>query len=129
MKSSRIEQVWHPYWLWEDAMMYHPALPDVNGEDRTKKVIELLGDTDHFYRVAKWMMLAFPYACEHNLTNPAMNRIAYIGQASCFYAYGITEEEVRKAWRFLSEEQRNEANETAGKALEEWENEYIKNHA
>lgn len=129
MKSSKIEQVWHPYWLWEDALMYHPAPSNVDEEERRKKVIGLLTDTRHFYNVAKWMTLAFPYACEHNLTNPVMNRIAYIGQASCFYAFGITEEEVRKAWGYLTEEQRDRANETAKKVLDEWENKYIKDHA
>lgn len=126
--TKRIEQVWHPYWLWEDALMYHPADKDTRGE-QVNHAIKLLSDPKHFEMVARWMILAFPYACEHNLTNPAMNKIAYIGQASCYYAYGVKEEETREAWRYLTEEQRERANQTAQRVLNDWESKYIKNHA
>lgn len=122
----KIEQIYHPYWLWEDVGMYRDP---PKGVDRSEKVIDLMTHAQHFYRVAKWMTLAYPYSCEHNLTNHGMNRIAYIGQASCYYAYGITEEETRKAWGLLTDEQRKEANEVAKRVLNEWEEKYIKNHA
>ncbi|MBR5835566.1 MAG: hypothetical protein IKY66_05315 [Bacteroidales bacterium] len=131
---SKIERVYHPYWLWEDAKMYHPPMIGMietgeTKEERWQKAIDLLTNSERFYTTAKDMMKAFPYACEHNLTNTTMNRIAYIGQASCFFLHGLVEEEVRGAWGYLTEEQRNEANETARKTLEEWENEYIQSHA
>lgn len=131
---SKIERVWHPYWLWEDAGMYHPPIYDMidkgeTKEERFQKAIDLLTDLDLFYSTGKEMVKAFPYACEHNLTNTTMNRIAYIGQASCFYLHGLKEEEVREAWGYLTEEQRNEANETARRVLNEWEKDYIQNHA
>lgn len=131
---AKIERVYHPYWLWEDKKMYRPPMFDMidkgeTKEERLQKAIDLLTDSELFYKTAKDMMKAYPYACEHNLTNTTMNRITYIGQASCFFLHGLTEEEVREAWGYLTEEQRNEANETAGKTLEEWENEYIKDHA
>lgn len=132
----KIEQVWHPYWLWEDwkAGMYAKPMMSMveTGEtkdERMQKCINLLTNQEEFYRVAKHVTSEWIYACEHNLTNYGMNRIAYIGQASCCYEYGITEEEVRSAWAYLTDKERAEANATAQKVIEEWEDDYIKNNA
>lgn len=123
-----IERIYHPYWLWEDQKMYTP-FSTKKDEGRIQKVIDLLTDLDEFERVAREMVHAYKYACEHNLTNTGLNRIAYIGQASCFFKDDIREDETRFAWGYLTEEQREKANAVAQKILEEWESEYLKNHA
>lgn len=124
----KIEQIWHPYWLWEDSLMYTPfsARKDLV---RIQKAIDLLTNPEQFEVVAREMIHAFKFSCEHNLSNSGMNRIAYIGQASCFFKDDIREDETRYAWGYLTEEQRAKANAVAEKILKEWENEYLKNHA
>lgn len=69
-----------------------------------------------------------PLACEHNLTEPAMNRLAWIGHAACCMAIGCPEETTRQAWGLLNDEQRVLANQEAEKALNEWLNEYQASH-
>lgn len=124
----KIERIYHPYWKWEDRGMYSPfSTREV--PERREKAIKLLTDSKEFEKTAREMVKAFKHACEHNLTNPGLNRIAYIGQASCFYKHDIREDETSKAWGYLTEQQRNEANSVAEKILKEWENEYVKNHA
>ena len=120
-----IKQVWHPYWLWEDCDMYRPS--KIKSDEGLNNAVRLLTDLEDFEKTARLMVHTYKYACEHNLTNPSMNKIAYIGQASCFFKYGVKEDETRKAWGTLTEEQRVNANAVADKILKEWENEYIEN--
>ena len=96
---------------------------------RIQKAINLLSNPDEFEKVALKMIQAYRYSCEHNLSNPSMNKIAYIGQASCFFAHDIREDETRAAWAYLTDDQRNAANAVAEKVLRIWENEYLANHA
>lgn len=124
----KIEQIYHPYWLWEDRLMYTPY-SSKKDMGRIQKAIDLLSNPKEFERIAREMIHSYKYSCEHNLSNPSMNRIAYIGQASCFYKDGIREDETRFAWGYLTEEQRGAANAVAEKIFKEWENEQFKNHA
>lgn len=124
----KIEQIYHPYWLWEDQKMYTP-FSSKKDMGRIQKAIDLLSNPKSFESVALEMIRAYKHSCEHNLTNPSMNRIAYIGQASCFFAHDIREDETRAAWAYLTEDQRNAANAVAEKVLRIWENEYLTNHA
>lgn len=98
--------------------MYHPS------GDKTDKPIKLaikmLTDLDLFEKTAREVIHNWHYTCEHNLTNTGLNRIAYIGQASCFYKYDVREDETRKAWSYLTDEQREKANAVADKILREW---------
>lgn len=118
----KLEQIWHPYWLWEDQLMYTP-FSSKKDMGRIHKAIDLLSDPKAFDRMARMMVKAFVHSCQHNLTNPSMNKIAYIGQATCFFAYGIREDETRFAWGYLTEEQRLTANAVAEQVLKDWENE------
>jgi hypothetical protein len=117
-KYKSVERIYHPYWLWEDKMMYHPS------GDKTdkpiKQAIKLLTNCDMFEETALEVTSKWKYACEHNLTNTGLNRIAYIGQVSCFYRFDVREDETRKAWSFLSDKQREDANNVADKVLRGW---------
>lgn len=126
----KIEPVFLPYWLWEDIKMYHP--PEYKSEqDRKEKIQQVVAfftDKDLFRITSKEMVKAFPNACIHNLTNTGMNRIAYIGQASVFFKYGLSEETTREAWGYIPEDVKRRANATAKETLDDWEIEYTENN-
>lgn len=61
----------------------------------------------------------WPHSCEHYLTNKAMNRIAWIGQAAACYSRGIPSV-FCSGWSLLSEQQQTEANLYALKVLNQW---------
>lgn len=65
------------------------------------------------------------YSCEHNLT-ALQNRRAWIGHAACALAFKCPEYIVRRAWGFLTESQRDSANNEADKAIKHWEEKYAK---
>jgi hypothetical protein len=58
-------------------------------------------------------------SCEHYLTNKAMNRIAWLGQAAVCYHSGVPSR-FSSAWQQIPEDKQNEANEVALKYLNKW---------
>ncbi len=128
MKMNRI---YHPYWLWEDYLhrMYEtPLKSKINGideEERLLKVVECLGNEKTCYKYMKLVIDQWKYACEYRLTNKSLNRIAWLGQCACCLYGGIKQDETKKAWHLLSEEQQQKANEIARKLIEEWEVEHF----
>ena len=121
MKMNRI---YHPYWLWEDYLhrMYETPLKSkisgVDEEERLLKVVECLGNEKTCYKYMKLVIDQWKYACEYRLTNKSMNMIAWLGQCACCLYVGIKQDETKKAWHLLSEEQQQKANEIARKLIE-----------
>lgn len=83
------------------------------------KYLELLGDTEEFGATLQKVMEEWPFSCEHNLTNKAMNRLAWLGQAALAYKYKIPSK-FSGGWSLLSEQQKEAANEVALNALNDW---------
>ncbi len=83
------------------------------------KYKEFLSNTDEFAKTIELIIKEWPNACEHNLTNPAMNRIAWLGQASVAYKYGIPSK-YSSGFQLLTEEQQEKANMVAFSYLNDW---------
>lgn len=117
-----MKQVYHPYHLWEDwkAGMWRRVSGD-ELERFLQSAIEFTGDHALYGR---WMMRViheWPYACEHNLTDLSQNRRAWIGHAACQLAIQCPEFVTRMAWRYLSKQQQDLANDQADRAIQTWE--------
>jgi hypothetical protein len=82
--------------------------------------VNLLTDLKLFEAVLEKVTTMWPYSCEHNLSNESMNRIAWLGQASCAYLYGARADSTRSNFSKLSEHQQIEANKLAEKYLNLW---------
>ena len=67
----------------------------------------------------KGVITTWVHSCEHYLTNTAMNRIAWLGQASMCYATGIPSKYC-SGFNLLTDEQQEEANLVALDALNDW---------
>lgn len=80
---------------------------------------ELLSDIPEFERVLNCVITEWVRSCEHYLTNSAMNRIAWLGQAALCYKYGIPSE-FRGGYGLLTEAQQLAADEAALRALNTW---------
>jgi len=121
----KINQVFHHYSKWEDyaAGFYGYDFEDYQFKHEMSK--ELLGDEKQFREVALQMIESWEYSCEHNLTDPSVNKIAYIGQASCCFNHGSPSELTKKAWWEIPEEKRNKADSVAREVLRIWREKYI----
>lgn len=120
-----MDQIYHPYHLWEDylAGMWRKVSKSEE-DDLLKKAIEFTGNHKIY---GHWMMEVvkkWKYACEQNLTDFGQNRKAWVGHAACQMAINCPEYITRMAWGYLSKEQQDLANGVADEAIRFWERSY-----
>lgn len=110
----------HDKWECEKAGFYEGKPPKGMTADICKlHYKELLTDIPKFEAVLDGVISNWKNSCEHYLTNSAMNRIAWLGQASLCYKHGIPAE-FRGGYGLLTEAQQLAADEAALRALNKW---------
>ena len=114
-------RIYHPYWRWEDfkAGFYN----NCSGEEKKiliNKGIEMFNSEkltlENMYRVIN----EWKYSCEHNFTNPSLNKIAYIGQGACCLYANIPSTATMEIWNMLEKKVQDRANNNAEKVLNHW---------
>jgi len=114
------KRIYHHCDLLEEAPMWGNAKPS-DVDLLIEKSFDLLSEADAFEEACRQVLKAWPYSTEHNLSARCMNRKAWIGWAACCVQHGSTEYTTRNAWRLLSNEQQEAANNAAQKVIKEWE--------
>lgn len=119
--TSDPNRVFHTHDKWEcvKAGFYSSTVEGKTKEQCKLEYAEFLSNTEQFASALKDVFRLWPTSCEHYLTNIAMNRIAWLGQASMCIARGIPSQ-FCSGFNLLSEEQQEAANETALAALNGW---------
>ncbi len=120
-----MRRIYHPYWKWEDfhAGMWRKATP-TEEKELLPLAVNFTGDAKLYGSFMALVVEQWTFACEHNLTDTAMNRRAWIGHAACSMAIGCPEYLTRRAWWMLTQEQRDLADAEADRAIEKWELEH-----
>ena len=120
----KVERVFWPWHEWEcyKAGFYETAPPPGVSADHARQLYSVfLRDTKRFRKAILKVFRKWPRSCEHFLTDPHINRIAWLGQASV-----CIETKVPSAFRggffLLTPAERDAANEVARQALVEWLN-------
>jgi len=119
LKEGRIV---HTYEKWEcyKAGFYFEHPPKGMSDDEcTTKYKELLTDIPLFKSVLAQVITKWKNSCEHYLTNIDMNRIAWLGQASLCFLYGIPSK-YRSGFNLLTDEEKEKANRAACVYLNKW---------
>lgn len=115
-------RIFHTFDKWECAKagFYETKPPKGMTADHCRAYYrELLTDIPEFERVLSRVVAEWKHSCEHYLTNSAMNRIAWLGQAALCYKRGIPSE-FRGGYGLLTEAQQLAADEAALRALNAW---------
>ena len=114
-------RVFHTFDKWEcvKAGFYATTKEGWTKEQCEQAYLTLLSDPVAFESAARDVVDQWPMSCEHYLTNAAMNRLAWIGQASVCKVYGVPSQ-FSSGWSLLSKEQQDKANEVALKVLNDW---------
>lgn len=114
-------RVFHTYDKWEchKAGFYATTKPGMKKEECELAYRDFLSDDQAFRDGLEGVISEWKHSCEHYLTNVAMNRIAWLGQAACCYSTGIPST-FRSGFSLLSEDQQQKANETALEYLNKW---------
>lgn len=114
-------RIFHTYdkWECEKAGFYAQKVDGMTADQCREAYRAFLADPDRFRAAANAVIEQWPNSCEHYLTNFAMNRIAWIGQAAMCYATGVPSK-FCGGFNLLTPEQQSEANQVALDVLNDW---------
>jgi hypothetical protein len=119
------DRIFHTFDKWE----CHKAGFYLNGKEGMTRVqceqsyAEYLSDIPKFKEGLDGVLREWVNSCEHYLTNKAMNRIAWLGQAAMCYSTGIPSK-FCSGFNLLTTEQQDKANVAALEALNFWMKNY-----
>lgn len=121
VNTSDPERIFHTYDKWECAKagFYASKKDGMTGEQCQNAYAVFLRNTELFEKTANKVIQEWKHSCEHYLTNKAMNRIAWIGQASVCYAEGIPSQ-FCSGFNQLTPEEQEKANNVALKIINKW---------
>lgn len=123
-----MKRIYHPHTKWEEVKA--GMWSDV--EDRKgmlQKAIDFTGDHALYGSYMMRVIREWPISCENALTDPLLNKKAWVGHAACAMAIGCPEDITRQAWGLLNDEQRFLANKEADRAIREWWYDYQKDRS
>jgi len=117
-KKSRI---FHTYdkWECEKAGFYKQNVDGMTSEQCKAAYRDFLADTARFRKAANAVITEWTNSCEHYLTNFAMNRIAWIGQAAMCYETGVPSK-FCSGYNLLTDEQKEAADLVALDVINDW---------
>jgi len=121
VNTSDENRIFHTHDKWEchKAGFYANTKEDMTKAQCEEAYRVFLSDIPRFEDALEHVINEWKHSCEHYLTNSAMNRIAWLGQAAMCYATGVPAA-FRSGFFLLTDEQREEANEAALVALNKW---------
>ncbi len=121
VNTSDEGRIFHTHDKWEchRAGFYAGSKEGVTKDECEEAYRSFLADVPRFTEALNSVTAEWKHSCEHYLTNVAMNRIAWLGQAAACYALGIPST-FRGGFFRLTAEQQTAANETALAALNGW---------
>ena len=119
--SAKEGRVFHTFDNWEcyKAGFYNTTVQGKTKEQCEFEYAEFLRDSEAFDSSLDIVLAQWKNSCEHYLTNVAMNRIAWLGQAAACQARGLPSA-YRAGFTLLTEEEQSRANDIALKHLNKW---------
>jgi len=116
-----MKQVFHPWNLWED--YDYNFYSNCTGSEKISKIescVRMFNSESETERCMNHVVMNWTHSMEHYLTNPSVNKIAYIGQSACAYFDNVPSTVTMECWSGLPKEIQNRANQQAEVALNMW---------
>lgn len=121
VNTGDASRIFHTHEKWEcyKAGFYATTKEGMSAAECEAAYEGFLSDLPTFREALRRVITEWVHSCEHYLTNSAMNRIAWLGQAAACYALGIPAA-FRGGYHRLTPLQQMAADETALEALNQW---------
>lgn len=115
------QRVFHTFDKWEcyPAGFYATSVEGKSAEECERLYAEFLRNDDRFIAACERVISEWKNSCEHYLTNVAMNRIAWMGQAAACISEGLPNKYC-SGFNLLTEEEQLKANGIALEAINKW---------
>jgi hypothetical protein len=120
---TKLTRVYHPVSKWEEIAFNMWGDVDDN-RAALESAVSFTGNHRLYGSYMFRVIEEWPVSCENALTDPVLNKKAWVGHAAVALALQIPEDITRKAWGLLSHEQRILANKEAARAVRKWEDAY-----
>lgn len=119
------KRIFHTFDKWEchKAGFYQNTKNGWTHEQCEDEYVRILTDQELFASILEKVTSEWVHSCEHYLTNSAMNRLAWLGQAAVCYESGVPAR-YSSAWSKIPKKDQDAANQTALNALNKW----LENH-
>jgi hypothetical protein len=123
VNTSDPDRILHTFEKWEchKAGFFASKKDGMTAEECEQAYCNFLSDNDLFAKGLEGVISDWKNSCEHYLTNKAMNRIAWLGQAAMCYSTGVPSK-FCSGFNLLNEAQQEQANELALHYLNKWMN-------
>lgn len=114
-------RIFHTFDKWEcyPAGFYATSVPGKTKAECESLYAKFLQNDDLFIAACERVISEWKHSCEHYLTNVAMNRIAWMGQAAACISEGLPNKYC-SGFNLLSDEDQLRANKIALKAINKW---------
>ena len=115
------KRIFHTYDKWEcyKAGLYNTTKEGMKRQECEEAYRDFLANDILFEKALKYITENWTHSCQHYLSNVAMNRIAWLGQAAACYAIGLPAV-YRGGFSLLDEGGQKKANELALVYLNKW---------
>jgi ParB-like chromosome segregation protein Spo0J len=115
------DRVFHTYEKWEchKAGFYASNFDGMTKTECEQAYCDFLRDFEKFQEGLDIIITTWKHSCEHYLTNPAMNRIAWLGQAAMCAMTGVPSKYC-SGFNLMDDVEKDMANMLALTALNEW---------
>jgi len=115
------ERIMHTFDKWEcyKAGFFAPKFEGMSKSECEQAYADFLSNTERFEQGLQGVIIDWKHSCEHYLTNRAMNRIAWLGQAAMCYSTGVPSVYC-SGYNLLDRDQQATADEVALKYLNKW---------
>jgi ParB-like chromosome segregation protein Spo0J len=129
VNTSDPDRIFHTFENWEchKAGFYASRKEGMTQEQCENAFADFLGNDDKFKQGLDGVLENWVHSCEHYLTNKAMNRIAWLGQAAMCFSTGVPSK-FCSGFNLLTPTQQERANEIALEYLNKWNDKYERPH-
>jgi hypothetical protein len=119
-----MKRIYKPYTEWEDYLngMWR-KLPPEEENTMLEIAIKFTGNAELYGKAMEEVVKAWPITMQNTLSNTSVNRKAFLGHCAVQYKINCPEYITRMAWKYLSTNQRHDANKKAEINIKHWENE------
>lgn len=117
-----MRRIYHHWETWEcfKAGFYETSPPDgMDADQATGAYRDFLADIARFNSAMARVLAEWPHSCEQFLSNPNINRIAWLGQSAMCIDTGVPSV-FRGGFKLLTPQQQRAANRAAEIVLEQW---------
>lgn len=116
-------RAFYPYWEWEDHRCGFYQSSPLGKKENIQKVVGFFSSPKETKKWMEWVTDNWVKSCKQNLTNPSINKIAYLGQAAVCAKFGIPSTVTMEAWSYVPKKYQTIANRIARETINKWKRE------